>query len=123
MQENLSLAMKQTIRRWDREQKKYYFVEADMTDYKGTILEIGQKVLYAKATKSAPAQLEEAEICNLGDGFVTLLTKRSHWKWNPETKSGHYELEDSKVRLVSNRGNYQDDPEAKFMQLAVMSQE
>lgn len=115
--------MKQTIRRWNRELKKYYESQADMTDYKGTILEVGQKVLYAKASKSAPAQLEEAEICNLGDGFVTLKVQRQAWKWNSETKEGHFEPEDSKVRLVSNQGNYDDTPAAKFMQLAVMTQE
>ena len=68
--------MKQTFKAWNRKQQDYVLLEADMTDYKGTILEIGQKVLYARASKSAPEQLEEAEICNLGDGFVVLLTKR-----------------------------------------------
>ena len=57
-------------------------VELDMIDATGTLLEEGQKVWYARASKSAPAQLFQAKITKLTPSSVTLEYSDDYRWWN-----------------------------------------
>lgn len=84
-------------------------VELDMVDVAGILLEEGQKVWYARASKSAPAQLFQAKIKKLTTSSVNLeYTDRS---WRPE--------ELSKAVLTSGRTNH-DEKTYTFQQIAVI---
>lgn len=87
-------------------------VELDMIDATGTLLEEGQKVWYARASKSAPAQLFQARITKLTPSSVTLEYSDDCRWWNkgcPESSSArltsgfHYDLRNEKNRTYQFR--------------------
>lgn len=97
---------------WDPEARKNIeeVVELDMVDAAGILLEEGQKVWYARASKSAPAQLFRAEIINLTTGSVYLKYAETHWDARETVET---------ARLTSGfsnnkKGNYE------FRQIAVI---
>lgn len=84
--------------------------ELDMVDAAGVLLEEGQKVWYARTSKSAPAQLFQAKIKKLTSSSVSLeYTDKSSWR--PE--------ELSKAVLTSGHSNC-DEKTYKFQQIAVI---
>lgn len=84
--------------------------EFDMIDAAGVLLEEGQKVWYARASKSAPAQLFQAKIKKLTSSSVN-LEYTDKFSWRPE--------ELSKAVLTSGHTNY-DEKTYKFQQIAVI---
>lgn len=85
-------------------------VEFDMVDAAGVLLEEGQKVWYARASKSAPAQLFRAEIVKLTTKSVCLEYAETHWDARETVET---------ARLTSGftndkKGNYE------FRQIAVI---
>lgn len=87
-------------------------VELDMVDASGVLLEEGQKVWYARASKSAPAQLFQAEIKKLTTSSVRLEYVDDRFRYPEEL---------SKAVLTSG---YTDCNEKtyKFRQIAVIHQ-
>lgn len=84
--------------------------ELDMIDAAGVLLEEGQKVWYARASKSAPAQLFQAKIKKLTSSSVS-LEYTDKFSWRPE--------ELSKAVLTSGFTN-SDEKTYKFKQIAVI---
>lgn len=97
---------------WDPETRKNIeeVVELDMVDAAGVLLEEGQKVWYARASKSAPAQLFRAEIVSLTTRSVCLEYAETHW-------DARETLE--KSRLTSGFTNIKDG-RYEFRQIAVI---
>lgn len=85
-------------------------VEFDMVDAAGILLEEGQKVWYARASKSAPAQLFQAKIKKLTSSSVS-LEYTDKFSWRPE--------ELAKAVLTSGHTN-RDEKIYKFQQIAVI---
>lgn len=85
-------------------------VELDMVDASGVLLEEGQKVWYARASKSAPAQLFQAKIKKLTSSSVS-LEYTDKFSWRPE--------ELSKAVLTSGFTDC-DEKTYKFKQIAVI---
>lgn len=109
--------MNKTIRKWDSKNREYIYQEVPMVDSKRTLLEEGQKVLYAKANKSSTSEIEEGKITKLGDGFVILEVVRTFYKWS-EHKTV---TEPIKIRLVGARGSWDvENPAARFTQLWIV---
>lgn len=59
-------------------------VELNMVDTAGVLLEEGQKIWYARASKSAPAMLFEARIKKLTTSSVSLEYTDEYAWWRPE---------------------------------------
>lgn len=99
--------------KWDPVARKYVgkeVSELDMVDASGVLLEEGQKVWYARASKSAPAQLFKAEIVKLTTASVCLEYAETHWDARETVET---------ARLTSGfsndkKGNYE------FRQIAVI---
>lgn len=91
-------------------------VKLDMVDAAGILLEEGQKVWYARASKSAPSELFQGKIIKLTPNSVTInYSDDTGWWWYkgcPESAlarltSGHYDLS-------------KEDRVYKFKQIAVI---
>lgn len=85
-------------------------IELDIVDAAGVVLEEGQKVWYARASKSAPSELFKAEIVKLTPNSVTLEYKETHW-------DGRETLE--KSRLTSGYSNCRKHT-YMFQQIAII---
>lgn len=85
-------------------------VELDMVDAAGILLEEGQKVWYARASKSAPAQLFRAEIVKLTTGSVCLKYAETHWDARETVETARLTSGFSNIK----KGNYE------FRQIAVI---
>ena len=85
-------------------------VELDMVDAAGVLLEEGQKIWYARASKSAPAQLFQAKIKKLTTSSVNLEYTDDR-SWRPEKLS--------KAVLTSGHTN-RDEKTYTFQQIAVI---
>lgn len=98
---------------------KYETVEADMVDVNGVLLEEGQTIIYARASKSAPSHLEKGKILKVGDGFLQVEVIRTAYRY----KEGHWKesTEPEKIRLTGCRGCYGDEPIARFSQVYILS--
>jgi len=98
--------------KWDPETRRNIgeILELNMVDAAGILLEEGQKVWYARASKSAPAQLFQAKIKKLTSSSVS-LEYTDRFSWRPE--------ELSKAVLTSGHTN-RDEKTYKFQQIAVI---
>jgi hypothetical protein len=85
-------------------------VEFDMVDASGVLLEEGQKVWYARASKSAPAQLFRAEIVKLTTSSVCLEYAETHWDARETVETARLTSGFSNTK----KGNYE------FRQIAVI---
>lgn len=90
-------------------------VELDITDAAGVVLKEGQKVWYARASKSAPSQLFQAKITKLTISSVTLeYSDDSRWWYEGCPDSASARLTSAQSRF--NEGIY------SYRQLAVISE-
>ena len=83
----------------------------DMCDVKGTLLEKGQTVWYARHDKSRPSELFQAEITKLTTSSVTIKYEDDTCNWRNPT--------DITVYLISGYPN-KNNTEYRFRQLLVI---
>lgn len=109
--------MKKTLTRWTGQ--GYQEFQADMVDVNDVLLEEGQTIIYARASKSAPSHLEKGKILKVGDGFLQVEVLRTGFR----RKDGEWKTttEPEKVRLCGCRGCYDKEPVAKFTQVYVLT--
>lgn len=83
----------------------------DMCDVKGTLLEKGQTVWYARHDKSRPSELFQAEITNLTTSSVMIKYEDDTCNWR--------DSKDMTARLISGYPN-KNNTEYRFRQLLVI---
>lgn len=81
--------MKAQRKGWDEELRKWVEREFILTDVKGTELEVGQSIWYARHEKSAASEIFDAKITKVEGSFISIeyVDDRSWWRHSEVIKA------------------------------------